>query len=80
LDQGAIGNCWFIAAAVGIMQDKTLFAKVVPQNQTLSGPNYAGIFHFRFWLYGGILKRLEFVLNRVLQSTVFLRMGRCCDR
>jgi hypothetical protein len=52
MDQGAIGNCWFIAACVGIMQNKLLFAKVVPQNQSFSD-NYAGIFHFRFWLYGG---------------------------
>ena len=49
--QGQIGNCWFIAGCVGILQSKTLFSKVVPEKQSFS-QNYAGIFHFRFWLYG----------------------------
>ena len=29
-----------------------LFKKVVPLNQTFDEKNYAGIFHFRFWIYG----------------------------
>lgn len=51
MDQGYIGNCWFIAGAVGIMQNEKIFAKVVPPDQDFAD-NYAGIFHFRFWLYG----------------------------
>lgn len=51
MDQGYIGNCWFIAGAVGIMQNEKLFAKVVPHDQGFSD-NYNGMFHFRFWLYG----------------------------
>lgn len=51
MDQGYIGNCWFIAGCVGILSNKKLFAKVVPKDQSFSD-NYAGIFHFRFWLYG----------------------------
>ncbi|CAF0941871.1 unnamed protein product [Brachionus calyciflorus] len=51
MDQGNLGNCWFIAACVGIMQSPKLFAKVVPEDQSFD-ENYAGIFHFRFWLYG----------------------------
>jgi len=51
MDQGAIGNCWFIAGCVGIMQSPACFAKVVPQDQGFDS-DYAGIFHFRFWLYG----------------------------
>ncbi len=33
------------------MQNEKIFAKVVPPNQSFT-ENYAGIFHFRFWLYG----------------------------
>ncbi|CAF0859466.1 unnamed protein product [Brachionus calyciflorus] len=51
MDQGSIGNCWFIAGVVGIMQSPKLFAKVVPSDQSFTD-NYAGIFHFRFWQYG----------------------------
>ena len=37
--------------AVGIMQSPKLFARVVPEDQSFDD-NYAGIFRFRFWLYG----------------------------
>ena len=33
LVQGSIGDCWFIAACVGILQSKKCFAKVVPTDQ-----------------------------------------------
>lgn len=42
MDQGYIGNCWFIAACVGIMQNKKLFSKVVPKDQSFSD-NYTGL-------------------------------------
>ena len=42
MDQGYVGNCWFIAGCVGIMQSPTCFAKVVPQNQSFT-EDYAGI-------------------------------------
>lgn len=29
-----------------------LFNNVVPAGQVINGPDYAGIFHFRFWYYG----------------------------
>ena len=51
MDQGYLGNCWFIAGCVGILQSPKLFARVVPDDQGF-GDDYAGIFHFRFWLYG----------------------------
>lgn len=51
MDQGALGNCWFIAGCVGIMQSESLFAKVVPGDQSFT-ENYNGMFHFRFWQYG----------------------------
>jgi len=51
-DQGYVGNCWFIAGCVGIMQSEKCFAKVVPKDQGFDEDNYKGMFHFRFWLYG----------------------------
>ncbi len=50
MDQGYVGNCWFIAGCVGIMQSPACFAKVVPQNQSFT-QSYAGIFHFRYVFY-----------------------------
>jgi hypothetical protein len=41
LDQGYLGNCWFIAGCVGIMQVPSIFKKIVPQNQSFI-TNYAG--------------------------------------
>lgn len=52
LDQGELGNCWFIAGCAAVTLVPELFNKVVPPYQSLSGPDYAGILHFRFWIYG----------------------------
>jgi hypothetical protein len=52
LDQGHVGNCWFIAACVSVLQSPKLFSKIVPEEQSFDSSAYAGIFHFRFWLYG----------------------------
>jgi len=51
LNQGAIGNCWFIAGCAGILQHKQLFSKVIPEDQSFS-KDYAGLFHFRFFVFG----------------------------
>jgi len=51
LDQGYVGNCWFIAAAAMITQRQVIFEHVVPQEQNFDD-GYAGIFHFRFWQFG----------------------------
>jgi hypothetical protein len=51
LDQGYLGNCWFIAGCAGIALVPDLFNNVVPSGQSFDN-NYAGIFHFRFWYYG----------------------------
>lgn len=37
-------------AALASMSD--LFKKVVPLDQTFEEKEYAGIFHFRFWIFG----------------------------
>ena len=52
LDQGYLGNCWFIAGCAAVTFMPELFDKVVPKNQELDTNDYAGIFHFRFWIYG----------------------------
>lgn len=51
MNQGAIGNCWFIAGVVGIMGSPNILQKVVPSDQSFED-DYTGMFHFRFWLQG----------------------------
>lgn len=51
LDQGSLGNCWFIAAAATLATKPQLLEKVVPMQQSFT-ENYAGIFRFNFWRYG----------------------------
>jgi hypothetical protein len=52
LNQGALGNCFFISAAIAISSVPDHFRKVVPDGQTFEPDDYAGIFHFRFWHSG----------------------------
>jgi hypothetical protein len=52
LDQGYLGNCWFIAAVSMITQRPLIFQHVVPTDQTFDSPAYNGLFHFRFWQFG----------------------------
>jgi hypothetical protein len=52
LDQGKLGNCWFIAGCAAMAMIPELFDNVVPSGQGFERSKYAGIFRFRFWLYG----------------------------
>ncbi|KAH9487987.1 hypothetical protein Btru_066755 [Bulinus truncatus] len=53
LDQGSLGNCWFIAgAAVLASSHPAEFQRVVPPNQSFDPQTYTGMFRFNFWWYG----------------------------
>jgi hypothetical protein len=49
--QGALGDCWLMAAMAVLTQDMDLFHNVVCKDNSFE-EDYAGIFHFRFWHYG----------------------------
>ncbi|KAJ7996655.1 hypothetical protein DPEC_G00239290 [Dallia pectoralis] len=57
LNQGDLGNCWFVAACSCLALKPDLWHKVIPQWKeqewdSKNQDNYAGIFHFRFWVFG----------------------------
>ncbi|KAG7516773.1 calpain-5-like [Solea senegalensis] len=57
LNQGVVGNCWFVAACSCLALKPNLWKKVIPdwkgQEWDPKHPeNYAGIFHFQFWVFG----------------------------
>lgn len=57
LNQGELGNCWFVAACSCLATSKTIWSKVIPDYkeqewQKEETDKYAGIFHFNFWRFG----------------------------
>lgn len=52
LDQGKLGNCWMLAAAACVLNSPNLIQRTIPFNQSFDESDYAGIFHFKFWVNG----------------------------
>ncbi|XP_078122380.1 calpain-5-like [Sander vitreus] len=57
LNQGIVGNCWFVAACSCLALKPNLWKKVIPDYKEQEWDHkqperYAGIFHFQFWVFG----------------------------
>ncbi|CAG00593.1 unnamed protein product, partial [Tetraodon nigroviridis] len=57
LNQGVVGNCWFVAACSCLALKPNLWKKVIPNHKEQEWDHkhpdqYAGIFHFQFWVFG----------------------------
>ncbi|XP_041034860.1 calpain-5-like isoform X2 [Carcharodon carcharias] len=60
LNQGSLGNCWFVAACSCLATEPSLWKKVIPDHKEQEWDprkpdSYAGIFHFRFCRFGSWL-------------------------
>jgi len=51
INQGEIGDCWFLAPLASLAENQFYFEKVVPNGQDFDR-NYYGVFRFRFYRFG----------------------------
>jgi len=53
INQGRLGDCWFLASLANLSQSEPYFRVVVPSHQNLDElMDYVGMFTFRFWNFG----------------------------
>ncbi|KAL7037811.1 hypothetical protein ACKWTF_009370 [Chironomus riparius] len=67
IKQGRLGDCWFLAAMAPLTSSKLMINQIVCKDNSFD-ENYAGIFHFRFWVNG---KFVEVVVDDRLPVNQF---------
>ena len=51
INQGDIGDCWFLAALANLADNEEAFARVVPGEQSFGTEQYIGAFRFCFYRF-----------------------------